>query len=107
MVYTSGNREIKTDKASGAQYWAVALEKLMFTWFEVPPFTTFSAHQHKSEQITYVLEGELFFEVDNNVHCLKTGDCITISSGKEHKVWTGAAGAKAVDAWSPVNTQYQ
>ena len=107
MVYTAENRKVTIDKTSGAQYWAVKLDKLMFTWFEVSPFSSFPAHAHESEQITYVLEGELYFEVDSEVHCLKAGDCIAIPSGKEHSVWTEATGAKAVDAWSPVNKQYQ
>ena len=107
MLYTSENREIKTDAATGSAYWVARLDKLMLTWFEVPPCTVFPAHSHESEQITYVLEGALFFEMDKQVYCLEAGDCISIPSNKQHKVWTASTGAKAIDAWSPVNTHYQ
>ncbi len=107
MVYMSENTEIKTDEATGAQYWVARLDKLMFTWFDVPPFATFPLHSHESEQITYVPNGELFFEVDEQTHCLKVGDCIAIPSGKEHKVWTETMGARAIDAWSPINALYR
>jgi EamA-like transporter family len=44
----------------GAQLWAVSLEHTMLTYFEVQPHSRFERHQHESEQITLVLDGELF-----------------------------------------------
>lgn len=107
MISTPANREIKTDKETGAKYWSVHLDKLMFTGFEVPANTVFPTHSHESEQITYILDGELFFGIDGETYCLRAGDVISIPSNKEHRVWTGTTGAKAVDAWSPANTNYQ
>ncbi len=56
--------------------------------------------------MTYGLEGELFFQVDNEIFCLQKGDFIFIPSNKAHKVWTEIKCPKAVGAWSPVNNMY-
>jgi quercetin dioxygenase-like cupin family protein len=47
--------------------WAVALDKTMLTYFEVQPYSRFESHSHESEQITMVLDGELFFEYEGKV----------------------------------------
>ncbi|MBL7723389.1 MAG: GNAT family N-acetyltransferase [Chitinophagaceae bacterium] len=106
VAYYSDIQKIKKDKETGADFWSINGKNLQFTWFEVPSQTKFAKHQHDSEQITYVLEGLLFFKIENNVYRLAVGDSIVIPSGKEHSVWTEDLPAKAVDAWSPVNEKY-
>jgi quercetin dioxygenase-like cupin family protein len=78
----------------------------MLTHFDVPPHTAFATHKHQSEQITYVLEGELCFEIENKTYRLVSGDTIIIPSNKTHRVWTDKQPARAIDAWSPVNEKY-
>lgn len=104
--YPAGQQKILTDKETGSLFWSIAGRQLQFTWFEVPPQTNFVEHKHDCEQITYVLEGELFFKVENEIYKLSPGDSILIPPGKEHSVWTESLPAKAVDAWSPVNEKY-
>jgi quercetin dioxygenase-like cupin family protein len=91
----------------GARQWGVALEKTMLTYFEVEPNSRFETHTHESEQITLVLEGILFFEQDDTIIEVKTGDVIAIPSNAPHAVFTKEMAAKAVDAWSPVMVKYQ
>lgn len=104
--YPGETQQLKTDDETSSKYWSVRSERMSFTWFDVPPFTEFKNHKHFSEQITYVLEGELFFESNGTSYCLKQGDTIVIPSNVEHRVWTTAAGAKAVDSWTPAIEQY-
>ena len=47
----------------GVEMWGVALDKTMLTYFEVRAESNFEMHSHKSEQITMVLEGELYFRL--------------------------------------------
>ena len=101
-----GGPSIKTDESSGSFFWSIEGKNLQFTWFDVPPQTTFPNHKHESEQVTYVLDGELFFESENIVYKLLKGDCIIIPGNVDHKVWTETLSAKAIDAWSPVNKLY-
>jgi quercetin dioxygenase-like cupin family protein len=81
--------------------WAVALERAMLTYYELQPRARFDAHHHEAEQITMVLEGELFFEVEGEELCVGPGEVIALPSGVPHAAWTGERPARAVDAWSP------
>ncbi len=92
---------LETD-ATGARYWGVSLRRTMLTYFEVPVDCRFEEHQHESEQITHVLEGELFFELGGRTIRVGPGEVIAIPSGVRHAVFTRSLAARAVDAWSPV-----
>jgi len=94
------------DSATGSEFWSMEGKAVQFTWFDVPANTNFPNHKHDSEQITYVLEGELFFKSPGSVYKLSKGDCIVIPANIEHEVWTEKSSAKAIDAWSPVNKTY-
>ena len=85
----------------GAAMWAVALDRAMLTYYEIGAHTRFETHQHEAEQITLVLEGELFFEVEGKEIRVGPGEVIALPSSVPHSVWTSARPARAVDAWSP------
>ena len=102
----SSINEKNTDPVSGSLFWSLSGANVQFTWFDVPANTNFPPHKHNSEQITYVLEGHLFFKSQTHVYKLSAGDCILIPADIDHEVWTENIGAKAVDAWSPVNEIY-
>lgn len=105
IYFAQGTLPMKTD-VPGASMWGVALEKTLLTYFEVMPGCRFEHHSHESEQITMVLEGELFFELANDTFCLKKGEVIVIPSNIPHAVYTQDKQVKAIDAWSPVMPQY-
>ncbi len=79
----------------------------MLTFFEVDPGVRFDTHQHASEQITCVLEGELCFEVEGRVIPVQAGEVIAIPAHLPHAAFTRGRGARAVDAWSPVPERYR
>ena len=91
----------------GARYWSIALERAVLSYFEVAPHTRFERHAHESEQITLVLEGALFFEVEGRLFSVEAGDVIALPSRVPHAVYTGQVTAKAVDAWSPVPARHR
>jgi amino-acid N-acetyltransferase len=90
----------------GAKMWGVALEKTLLTYFELAPRCRFARHRHVSEQVTMVLEGELFFELDKKTVGLKPGEVIAIPSNVPHSVFTRDKRTKAIDSWSPVMPQF-
>jgi amino-acid N-acetyltransferase len=90
----------------GARMWGVALEKTMLTYFEVDANSRFERHSHESEQITMVLKGELFFEMDGRVVRVNEGEVIAIPSNVPHAVFTKEVSVEAVDAWSPLMRKY-
>jgi len=85
----------------GARMWAVGLDRVLMTYFEVDPGTRFDRHQHDGEQITSVVEGELLFEIDGAVVRVGPGEAIAIPPGTPHAVFTRDRSAKAFDSWSP------
>jgi quercetin dioxygenase-like cupin family protein len=91
----------------GARMWSVALENTMFTYFEIEPDSRFDLHTHVNEQITMVLEGELFFRFRDRIICVKKGDVIAIPSNTPHEAFTKNCPVLAVDAWSPVMEKYR
>lgn len=91
----------------GAKLWSVALRKTMLTYFEVAPHARFERHSHESEQITMVLEGELFFELDGRLVRVGAGEVIAVPSGVPHAVYAKDTPVRAIDAWSPVPQKYR
>ena len=91
---------------TGAHFWSVSLKHTQLTYFEVGPNCRFDSHSHPSEQITLVLEGELYFESASGVAQVGAGEVIAIPAKARHAVFTKNQAAIAVDAWSPVNETY-
>src|SRR6266511_1590525 len=79
----------------GAAYFAVALERVMLTWFEVGPGTRFERHAHEADQITMVLEGELVFELDSREERVAAGEVIALPAGVPHAVRALGGSARA------------
>jgi len=93
-------------KMPGVKMWAIALDKAMFTYFDIEPETRFERHKHESEQITFVLEGEFFFEIADKTICLEPGTVIAIPLNAPHAAYTKDKRVIAVDAWSPIRHEY-
>jgi len=91
----------------GSRMWAVNLRDTSLTYFEVDPATRFDAHAHEGEQITTVVDGELFFELESRTVRIGAGEAIAIPSGVSHAVFTLERAAKAFDAWSPPPQRYR
>lgn len=98
---------IPQDAVKGVRMWSVALEKTMFTYFEIDPNSRFELHSHVNEQITMVLEGELFFKIEDRIIGVKKGEVIAIPSNIPHEAFTKNISVIAVDAWSPVMEKYR
>lgn len=90
----------------GVNMWAIALSKAMFTYFEIEPGAQFEEHKHESEQITYILEGELYFKVMDRTIRVGPGEAIAIPSNAPHAAYTSERRVRAVDAWSPPRPDY-
>jgi len=105
QIYSKETLHLKKD-IPGVKMFAVSLKKTMLSYFEIEINCRFEKHSHKSEQITMVLEGELYFEVNDKVKRILPGEIIAIPPDIEHAVFTKNLPVKAVDAWSPVMEKY-
>lgn len=106
IIYRKSANPENNDNASGSKFWSIEGKNVQFTYFDVPANRNFPTHKHECEQITYVIEGELFFRFSNTFYKLTAGDCIFIPGNIQHEVWTENVSVKAIDAWSPVNQPY-
>lgn len=107
LIHYSKDQLNLREDVPGSKMWGVALEQTMLTYFEVEPNCRFDFHSHESEQITFVLEGELYFDANGKVTKVGDGEVIAVPSFIPHAVFTKEKAARAVDAWSPVMPQYQ
>ncbi len=98
-VYTVGELTLR-EALPGAKYWSVRLPRVMLTRFRVEPQVTFQTHKHESEQITYVMEGTLEFDVEGEVFLVRAGEAIRLPSMVRHAVRALAERVEALDAWS-------
>ena len=103
IIYRKSSNPKSIDAISDSHYWSIEGTNLQFTCFDVPAGKIFPVHRHPSEQITYVIDGELFFRCADQVYKLMPGDCILIPGNTEHEVWTEKESARAIDTWSPLN----
>jgi quercetin dioxygenase-like cupin family protein len=87
QYYSKDDLQLQPD-VPGAKMWGVSLKKTQFTYFEIEPGCRFEMHAHESEQITMVLEGELFFEVEDEIICVGEGEVIAIASYVPHAIFT-------------------
>lgn len=64
--------------------------------------TILPAHSHPHEQSTFVLEGELTFEIEEQTTLVRTGEIMIIPGGVQHLVTVGPAPARVLDVFTPV-----
>jgi quercetin dioxygenase-like cupin family protein len=63
-------------------------------------------HSHPHEQITYVVEGELFLFLDRNKHHLAPGDVFLVPSDLPHCIQTISKYVRLIDCFSPVRKDF-
>lgn len=98
VQFFSGDNLSLREVLPGVKMWGVSLEKTVLTYFEIGPHCNFEIHSHISEQITMVLEGELFFEYDDRIESVRSGEVIAIPSQVPHAVFSKEKSVKAIDA---------
>ncbi|MCL6003117.1 MAG: cupin domain-containing protein [Thermoplasmatales archaeon] len=62
-------------------------------------------HHHVSEQLTWIVKGELLFEIDGKKITVKEGDVLVIPSNKPHKA-TAMLDTIDMDMFSPIRDDW-
>jgi amino-acid N-acetyltransferase len=106
FYYVPKSMQELVESTPGASMLAVPLERAMLTYFEIAPGTRFERHQHESEQITFVIEGELFIKIADRVVRVGAGEVIAIPSNVPHAAYAESEHVRAVDAWTPVRKEF-
>jgi quercetin dioxygenase-like cupin family protein len=63
------------------------------------------AHKHESEQLTYILEGALEFEIEGKKLVVAKGQVLAIPSNVEHKA-VALENTLDLDIFSPIRTDW-
>jgi quercetin dioxygenase-like cupin family protein len=92
--------------SEGITLRAVAGNKTMITFVEFQPHAVLPKHRHSHEQITFVLAGELEFELDGKKKLLKQGEGAVIPPHAEHGARVLNHPASVLDAWYPIREDY-
>ncbi|MBN1148472.1 MAG: cupin domain-containing protein [Anaerolineales bacterium] len=77
-------------------------ENLLLAVVDLDANAELPTHSHPHEQSTYVLEGELEFNVGGECCTVKPGNLIVIPGNVEHTLKVGARPARVLDIFSPV-----
>lgn len=74
---------------------------LMLSYVEFAPNAVAPLHQHPQEQISYVIQGQLEFQVGNEKQVIGPGDAVTIPANVPHSAVALSDGCLCFDAFSP------
>lgn len=85
--------------AEGIKSWGVSLEYVKMTYFEMEPNSVFKMNCETHEQITMVVDGELFLRIGNQEAKVGKGEVFALPIGVDCAIRTEKQTVKAVDAW--------
>lgn len=77
-------------------------EQQLLSLVELDANTVLPRHNHPHEQSTYVLEGELEFELGGEIRIIRAGELVIVPGGVEHFVKVGPVLTRVLDNFSPV-----
>ena len=86
---------------AGLEFQPVLGENVMVNFVRFAPHTEAPLHWHEEEQITFVLEGELEFEVGGDKHILRRGQAVVIPPNVPHGARTREGSCLEVDVFDP------
>jgi quercetin dioxygenase-like cupin family protein len=85
----------------------VAGDQLMALFGRVEPNASLPLHSHPHEQISYVIEGMMHFQVGDEGYDLHPGEGLVIPGGVTHgAVRCGPEGATFVEVFTPLRQEY-
>ncbi|AKA48331.1 cupin [uncultured archaeon] len=80
-------------------------EKVMVAEIRLKKGTVVPEHHHESEQVTWIMKGELIFEIDGKEISVKAGEVLVIPSNKPHKA-TAVEDTIDMDLFSPIRQDW-
>lgn len=98
----TGWDEVKSEKLSETiSRKFIHGEKVMVAEIKLKKGTVVPEHHHESEQVTWILDGELMFEINGKKINVKAGEVLVIPSNTPHKA-TAVEDTVDMDLFSPI-----
>lgn len=77
-------------------------EQQLLSLVDLEANTFLPPHSHPHEQSTFVLEGELTFEIEGDKTLVQAGEIVIIPSNIVHQATAGPAPVRLLDIFTPV-----
>lgn len=85
----------------GLSFQPVLGDRVMANFVRFAPHTEAPLHWHDEEQITFVVDGELEFEVGGDTRVLRRGEAVVIPPNVPHGARTHESACLEVDVFHP------
>jgi quercetin dioxygenase-like cupin family protein len=85
----------------GLRFQPVVGDRVMANFVHFDPHTEAPLHWHEEEQISFVLDGELEFEVGGETRTLRRGESVVIPPNVPHAARTYDGSCLEVDVFHP------
>lgn len=82
-------------------------EHMLASLVDLEPDAVIPAHSHPHEQFGMLLRGAMQVTIGSETCSVTAGDIYIVPGGVEHGVQVSAAGAQAIEAFSPVREEYK
>jgi len=105
MPYINFNTQKKVPIWDGISARMLHSDQATFAQVTLEAGAVAARHQHIHEQLTYVLEGEMIFELDGEEKILTPGMAAHIPSNTFHSAKT-ITGCKVIDIFMPVRQDF-
>jgi len=76
-------------------------ENMLVAVVNLEPNTVVPAHSHPHEQCSYLMEGEVEFNLDGERRAMQPGELVFIPGGVKHSVIAGSQPVRILDMFSP------
>jgi len=107
MYFVDNEDRKKLTLFAGVNAFVASGENMTLSLVEMSPGSEVEPHSHPHEQVGMLIEGQARFFVGDEERVLHPGDMYRIPGGVEHRVVALENGAKALDCFHPVRTEYQ
>jgi quercetin dioxygenase-like cupin family protein len=99
--FVAWNELSPIEMVPGLAFQPVLGENVMVNFVRFAPHTEAPLHWHDEEQISFVLEGELEFEIGGEKRVLRRGDALVIPPNVPHAARTHEGDCLEVDVFCP------
>jgi quercetin dioxygenase-like cupin family protein len=100
-TFVAWDAQAAIEMVPGLEFRPVVGQNLMVNFVNFAPNTVAPRHWHDEEQITFVLEGELEFEVGEETRVVRRGEAILIPPNVPHAARTHDHTCFEVDVFHP------
>ena len=99
--YDDGDQVTPVEFVPGLEFRPVAGDGTMTNFVRYQPDTEAPRHAHEEEQITFVIDGELEFDLDGDVRTMRRGMAVVVPPGVPHGARTFDTTCFEVDVFTP------